>query len=172
METKSLEQKITEEISKHRFSAHELNELLNLSKSNPVITDLFKEFSSNNDLLRLLTLHRLDLFGFESDIKSSLLLYCNLPKNITTGNRNNISNALKFIINEKVEKTEENGLAFMNSMIGNADAISEDFKDVICYFLIDLLRNNPNILDLAKPVNIKTSKNLNMAVRLKYTAKA
>lgn len=162
MEDTTLEQKINEKISKHRYTPYDLNALLNISKSNAAIGDLFKEFATNEKLLRLLTLHRLDLFGFATDLKGSLLLYCNLPKNLANGEKNNMSNALKHIINEKVGKTEENGLAFLNNAIGDPEIILEDFKDISCYFLISLIRANKNLVDLinCESFDYKTMKTL------------
>lgn len=149
METKSLEQKITEEITKHRFSPYELPALLNIAKTNSVVTDLFKQFEGNEKLFRLMTLHRLDLFGIETEVKTTLFLYCNLPKTVTGGNKGGVSNALEFIIKEKIEKTEENGLSLFNHAVGNIEGLSMDFKDIACYFLIDFFRHNPNLLELA-----------------------
>lgn len=149
METKSLEQKITEEITKHRFSPYELPALLNIAKTNPIVADLFKQFEDNEKLFRLMTLHRLDLFGIETDVKTTLFLYCNLPKAVASGNKGSVSNALQFIIKDKIEKTEENGLSLFNHAVGNIEGLSMDFKDIACYFLIDFFRNNPNLLQLA-----------------------
>lgn len=149
MEAITLEQKINSEITKHRFSPHQLNTLLNISKSNSVITDLFKEFETNEKLLRLLTLHRQDLFALGTDIPTSLLFFCNLPKSLSQTGKNSMSNALKYIISEKIEKTEENGLTLLNNAIGKSDKIVDDFKDIITYFLVDFFRNNPSLLNMA-----------------------
>src|ERR1041385_71122 len=149
MKTKTLEQKVTEEFSKHRYSPQQLNELLAIAKNSPVVQALFKECSTNKSLLRLMSLHRLDLFGFENNLKSSVLLYCNLPKNITVGEKNPVPNALKFIIAEQIEKTEEHGLSFIKEAVGDIDAVTEEFKDIVAYFFIDFLRHNKDILELA-----------------------
>lgn len=148
METPTLEQKINEEISKHRFSPYQLSELLTISKNNEEIRDLFREFADDENLMRLLTLHRLDLFGFETDVKVPYFLFCNLPK-ANGAKTNNVSSALKFIISEKIENVEDKGMHLFNSAVGEAGTIANDFKDIVCYVLIEFMRENKTLLDLA-----------------------
>lgn len=145
----SLEKKINEEISKHRYSPFDLDQLHSISKSNQEIVDLFREFATNENLFRLLTLHRLDLFGFETEVKIPYFLYCNLPKSSINKNNSNVSSALKFIISEKIESVEEKGLKLFENVVGEASNIEEDFKDIITFMLIDYLRNNSVLLQLA-----------------------
>lgn len=148
---KPLDVRLEKAMKSSLISKKSTKELIREIASFPNLNSFFNQFSSYFIHKRLLFLHRFDLFGIEDEMQMPYLHLCNLPKikkklESSTGE----STALLHIVSTEL------GVAYNKNNIeklfgidyGNRDAISEDFKDIIAYYLIQFIRSNPNIKSL------------------------
>lgn len=100
---------------------------------------------------RLLFLHRFDLFGIEDEIQIPYLHLCNLPKIKKIESNESDSTALQHIVSTELRMVD-NYNNIIAALFGidksNQNAFSEDLKDIVAYFIIQSIRNNPNIKTL------------------------
>jgi len=150
-EKESLDLKIEKVVRASVQSGKSTKELIEDVISNTPLNIFFNRISSNPHHKRLLFLHRFDLFGIEDEMQLPYFHLCSPPigeKELSTQAE---STALQYVVSSEIEVVG-NGKIILQTMFGidenKWNIFSEDFKDVVAYFAIQFIRNNPNIKSL------------------------
>ena len=153
IDEKPLEVRIEKVVKSSQLSKKSTKELINEIIPSPNLNSFFNQFSNFPIYKRLLFLHRFDLFGIEDEMTIPCLHLCIPPKikkNVELGESQ--STALQHLVSNELE-IFNNYKNIWEPMIGidvsNRDVILEDFKDVLAFFLIQFIRDNPKIKELA-----------------------
>jgi len=153
---KSLEVQIEKAVKNTLFSNKSTKELIKEAKSFPDLNSFFNKLSNFHIYKRLLFLHRFDLFGIEDEMQIPYLHLCNLPKIKKIESNEHDSTALQHIVSTELLGVDNyNGVisAFFGIDKSTHKAFSEDLKDIVAYFMIQFIRNNPNIKTLVNADN-------------------
>ena len=156
-EKNSFETRIDRIVKSGLLSKKSTKELIDNIFSSSKLNYYFNQLSRSPKQKRLLFLHRFDLFGFEDEMQIPYLHLCNIPKsNNDEKVTRNESKALQHIVSNELELVNQ-GKNIFNIMFGidksQWDTFSEDFMDVVAYFVISFMRYNPNLKEL---INAKT----------------
>ena len=156
-EKNSFETRIDRIVKSRLLSKKSTKELIDNIFSSSKLNYYFNQLSRSPKQKRLLFLHRFDLFGFEDEMQIPYLHLCNIPKsNNDEKVTRNESKALQHFVSNELEVVNQ-GKNIFNIMFGidksQWDTFSEDFKDVVAYFVILFIRNNPNLKELINAKN-------------------
>lgn len=152
MNPKSLTTKIEEEINKPRLSNYSLNELVEEINSSQVLSFFFRQLKDHDTYKKLLFLHRNDLFRTSTEVPIPYFWICDNAKKGSKSNIKNpeVSRALTHILSENdPENTEDKFKAIFKQTLNIDDKAFDDIKDIVAYFFIDFLRDNPELLATA-----------------------
>ncbi len=149
MDEKTLQQKIDAEVYKRRYSASSLEDLISVTSTSQSLTYLFKEMSNNLNLKKLLFLHRVDLFGVDTDVHIPYLPLCSIPKGIRKKiDLSQPSKTLQHIVSNEFSSMEVKGQGFLKQKLGLNDEILGDAMDISLYMVIHYLRQNEKLRNL------------------------
>lgn len=147
-EKESLDLKIEKVVRASVQSGKSTKELIEDVISNTPLNIFFNQISSNPHHKRLLFLHRFDLFGIEDEMQLPYFHLCSPPVGEKELSTQAESTALQYVVSSEIEVVG-NGKIILQTMFGidenKWNIFSEDFKDVVAYFAIQFIRNNPNI---------------------------
>ena len=147
-ENESLDLKIEKVVRASVQSEKSTKELIEDVISNRHLNIFFNQISSNPHHKRLLFLHRFDLFGIEDEMQLPYFHLCSPPVGEKELSTQAESTALQYVVSSEIEVVG-NGKIILQTMFGidenKWNIFSEDFKDVVAYFAIQFIRNNPNI---------------------------
>ncbi len=138
---------IENEVQKPRFSSKSTLELIEIVENNTKLSKLFNSLNENAALKKLLFLHRIDLFGFESDMLIPYFYFCNQPKR-SEKQKSEVSKTLKGIVKHNTSDIEQRGKSFIKEIIGIENDLIADVADISAYFFIHYARVNPEFLNL------------------------
>ncbi|MCK4798349.1 MAG: hypothetical protein KAT05_13290 [Spirochaetes bacterium] len=148
---KSLDTQLETAFNNSIVSKTTTKELIKKVKLSDNLILYFSQLSIFPTHKRLLFLHRSDLFGFEYEIKNLYLHLCNIPKKNKIKTNEADSATLQHIVSNEFEGVNkyEN---IISSMLGidenKQNAIFQDIGDIIAYYGIQFIRNNPNLKKL------------------------
>ncbi|OLS20940.1 MAG: hypothetical protein HeimC2_35310 [Candidatus Heimdallarchaeota archaeon LC_2] len=141
-------EKFTEAFSKvtssNKTSSWKLDQMIDLIIKYPHIQDLFEVLQENEDLRKLIFLHRDELFG--ENMFNRYLHMINTSHSEETSHR-----GLKTILKNEGPKYDweiDNLLGMLAQDKEKAEKLKSDFKDLFTYFLIEIPRKNKNLLKL------------------------
>jgi hypothetical protein len=163
MKQDDLSKKIEKEIYKQRISNSSIEELVSKIEASETLTFFFNELVHKPNIKKLLFLHRIDLFGKNTEIHIPYFHLCTIPKNVKAGiARNQVGKTLHQIISNKIDGAELRGKNFVKNTLGIGDDISKDIPDILMYALIGFIRSNPNVISLinGKEFNYKIMKEM------------
>lgn len=147
---KSLDVQLEKAIKSSLISKRTSKELINEALRFPNLNSFFNQFSRFPIYKRLLFLHRFDLFGIEDEMQRPYLHLCN-PKIEERESIESGSTALHHIVASELGAVN-NYKSIWESMLGiddkKRDEVSEDFKDILAYYVIRFIRSNTNIKTL------------------------
>jgi hypothetical protein len=162
---KSLEERLDKIVKSRLRPKKSTKELIDEAFLSPNLSSYFNQLPNNQIHKQLLFLHRFDLFGFEDELQIPYIHLCNLStksQNKITGGE---SRALPYFVSEELQVVDK-GKNIIHLMFGidenQWETMSEDFKDVLAYFIIFFIRSNQNIKKLiqAKSFDYKKMKDV------------
>ncbi|OGH04195.1 MAG: hypothetical protein A2W22_03000 [Candidatus Levybacteria bacterium RBG_16_35_11] len=144
---KPLDVRLEKAMKSSLISKKSTKELIREIASFPNLNSFFNQFSNFFIYKRLLFLHRFDLFGIEDEMQMPYLHLCNPKIKKKLESSTSESTALLHIVSTELG-VANNIEKLFGIDYAKRDAISEDFKDIIAYYLIQFIRSNPNIKSL------------------------
>ena len=147
---------------KSRFKTKKsTREIIDEAFLSPNLSSYFNQLKNLQKHKQLLFLHRYDLFGFEDEMQIPYIHLCNLPKKSKKYVIEDESKALPYFVSNELQVVER-GKNLLSVMFGidekQWETMSEDLKDVLAYFVIYFIRNNPNIKKLIQSKNFDYKK--------------
>lgn len=160
----SLEVKIEKAVQSSFVSKKTTKELIEDISLNQDMNRFFNQLKNNPKCKKLLFLHRFDLFGIEDEMQLPYLHLCNLKIRESEVLPEPTSTALQYVVSEEIDVGHNIDMLIQSTLGINHDKwdiLADDFKDIIAYFLILCIRNNPNIRKLitSKKFDYKIMKN-------------
>lgn len=158
MEEEEFSKKIEKSVIKSMIPKESTEDLINEVTKSSKISSYFRRLLDNENEMKLLFLHKKDLLGIEDEFKFPYVYLCNY--NIENEDKN-ITKSLEYFINADSGPLV-NSDSYFNDLFGLSEdemkSFLDDGRDLLFYYGLNFIRNNPSLVRLIKGKNFSYSK--------------